>query len=209
VGLVCGWVAVQLSLPDSLGDVGSVSLPDVGGGEGDGEVGFTGFHGGDAGGGGSSDLFDAPVVPSGVSVRGGGGSGGGGGFGFDLGIDLDEGFWILLVLAVLVIIIAGAGGYLIWMAPEILPEIALECAVGAGLVRQLKDNGRRMGGPPAVEDVDSPGDCYGGGVLCWCFYPKHVPRRHTCAGGATLCGHAIRLNVSLQTRIARGASLSV
>ena len=39
----------------------------------------------------------------------------------------------------MVAVICGAGGYLIWMAPEILPEVALECAVGAGLVRQLKE----------------------------------------------------------------------
>lgn len=127
-------VAVQLSLPDSVADAGDLPLPDLGGAV-DGEAGFAGFHGGDAGGGGASDLFDAPVVST-----GGGGGGGGGGLDIDFSIDLDEGFWILLVLAVLVILIAGAGGYLIWMAPEILPEIALECAVGAGLVRQLKDS---------------------------------------------------------------------
>ena len=43
-----------------------------------------------------------------------------------------------LVLLVLVAIICMAGGYVIWMAPEILPDVALECAIGAGLVRQLR-----------------------------------------------------------------------
>jgi len=129
-------VAVQISLPHLDGnDVadGINMIPGGGGGGGGGNVGFTGFHGGDAGGGGASDLFDAPT-----SISTGGGGGGGGG-GFDLGIDLDEGIWILIVLAILVAIICGAGAYLIWMAPEILPEVALECAVGAGLVKQLKD----------------------------------------------------------------------
>lgn len=108
-----------------IGDIG-----DLGGGDA-AEVGFSGFHGGDSGGGGASDLFDSPVtVPS--------GGGGGGGFSLDLDLDLDEGFWILLVLALLVAIICMAGGYLIWMAPEILPDVALECAIGAGLVRQLR-----------------------------------------------------------------------
>ena len=91
------------------------------------EVGFSGFRGGGSGGGGASDTFDAPVIPS-----------NGGGSGFDLNVDLDEGIWVLLVLAVMVAIICMAGGYLIWMAPEILPDVALECAIGAGLVRQLK-----------------------------------------------------------------------
>ena len=122
-------VAVQLSLPDSLPDLENVPLPNIrGGGSG---AGFSGFHGGDAGGGGASDLFDSPMISSGD---------GGGGGGFDLDLDLDDGFWILLVLAVFVIIIAASGGYLIWMAPEILPEVAIECAIGAGLVRQLKDS---------------------------------------------------------------------
>lgn len=112
-----------------LGDIG-----DVGGGGGDvGEMAFSGFSGGDSGGGGASDLFDSPV-----SVSSGGGGGGGGGGSFDLSLDLDEGFWILIVLALLVAIICMAGGYLIWMAPEILPDVALECAIGAGLVRQLQ-----------------------------------------------------------------------
>ena len=117
-------VAVQLSLPREL-DAGADGVDLITGG---GDAGFSGFHGGDAGGAGASDLFDGPAISS---------SGGGGGF--DIGIDLDEGIWVLVVLAILVAIICGAGGYLIWMAPEILPEVALECAVGAGLVRQLKE----------------------------------------------------------------------
>jgi hypothetical protein len=119
-------VAVQLSLPGLRGDV--VEAADFLPGSISGEAGFAGFHGGDAGGGGASDLFDAPLSST----------SGGGAVDLDSGIDFDDGFWILLVLAVLIIIVAGAGGYLIWMAPEILPEVALECAVGAGLVRQLK-----------------------------------------------------------------------
>jgi len=39
---------------------------------------------------------------------------------------------------VLVLVICLAGGYLIWMAPEILPEVAIEAAIGAGLLRQVK-----------------------------------------------------------------------
>jgi hypothetical protein len=128
-------VAVTISLPD-LNGTGDIGIPDVPiGGKGIGYgPGFSGFSGGDSGGGGASDLFDAPAISS-----GGGGGGGGGGSSFDFSLDLDEGFWILLVLAVVVIVVAMAGGYLIWMAPEILPDVALECAIGAGLVKQLKD----------------------------------------------------------------------
>lgn len=124
-------VAVQLSLPrrwDGASDAIDL-IPGGPRGGGGGDVGFSGFHGGDAGGGGASDLFDAPAVST----------GGGGGGGFDIGIEIDEDIWILIVLAILVAVICGAGGYLIWMAPEILPEVALECAVGAGLVKQLKE----------------------------------------------------------------------
>jgi len=125
-------VAVTISLPD-LNGTGDVGLSTFGGGGAEGQAGFAGFAGGGSGGGGASHLFDAPAVFS------GGGGGGGGGGGFDFSLDLDEGFWILLVLAVVVIVVAMAGGYLIWMAPEILPDVALECAIGAGLVKQLKD----------------------------------------------------------------------
>jgi hypothetical protein len=90
-------------------------------------TGFQRFHGGSSGGGGASGLFDAPSLPS-VSMP-------------DLDIDLDEGFWIVLVLAVLVVVLCCAGGYLIYMAPEILPEVALEAAIGAGLLRHVKDEG--------------------------------------------------------------------
>jgi len=128
-------VAVRVEFPDGSldtgADVADLALPRMGGGAPQ----FHSFHGGDAGGAGASDLFDSPVVSS-----GGGGSSSGGGGGFSLDIDVDEGIWIVLVLAVLVIVIAGAGGYLIWMAPEILPEVALECAIGAGLVKQLREN---------------------------------------------------------------------
>lgn len=124
-------VAVQLSLPrhSDPGVDGALDLIPGGGG---GNAGFSGFHGGDSGGAGASDLFDGPILTS------SGGGGGSSGSDWSLDLDLDEGIWILAVLAILVAVICGAGVYLIWMAPEILPEVALECAIGAGLVRQLK-----------------------------------------------------------------------
>ncbi|MBM3764892.1 MAG: hypothetical protein FJW32_05835 [Acidobacteria bacterium] len=123
-GLVRLWVWYAAGVAPRVGDVdfdpGDLTL---GRGGEPPPVAFSGFHGGDAGGGGASDLFDAPV---------------GGGIDLNVDLDLDEGFWILLVLAVLVLVICLAGGYLIWMAPEILPEVAIEAAIGAGLLRQVK-----------------------------------------------------------------------
>jgi hypothetical protein len=114
-------VALQLRLLQDVDVSNGVDFIPGPGGGGSVDVGFTGFHGGDAGGGGASSSFDAPDVS------------------LDLSIDVDEGIWILVVLAILLAVICGAGGYLIWMAPEILPEVALECAIGAGLVKQLKE----------------------------------------------------------------------
>ncbi len=127
-GLVRLWVWYAAGIAPRVGDIHLDNAADAaellpGRGGGAPHVAFSGFHGGDADGGGASDLFDAPTVPGG---------------GIDLSIDLDEGFWILLVLAVLVLVICLAGGYLIWMAPEILPEVAIETAIGAGLLRQVK-----------------------------------------------------------------------
>src|SRR5260221_10374694 len=86
------------------------------------------FEGGDSGGAGASDAFD--VVASADS--GGGGSGG--------GLDFDGGgdeFWVLVVIAVVLAVICGAGAYVIFAAPQILPEVALEAALGAGMLKKL------------------------------------------------------------------------
>lgn len=93
---------------------------------------FGGFGGGSSGGGGASANWDAAVAPEAPS------SGGGGSWLPDLDIDLEDGFWILLVLALLVAVILGAGAYLIYVAPELLPEAGLQLALGSGLIRVAK-----------------------------------------------------------------------
>jgi hypothetical protein len=55
--------------------------------------------------------------------------------GLDLG---DDGWWIILLLAVLVIILICAGGYLIWVAPDILTEAAWQVALAHGINRASK-----------------------------------------------------------------------
>lgn len=108
------------------------------------------FGGGDSGGAGASDSWgDASPQFAAAQVSGGGGDvsgaahagGGGGGFHFpslDLGFDLDDGFWILIVLGLLILVLACAGGYLIWAAPEILPDLALNTLLASTITGAAK-----------------------------------------------------------------------
>jgi hypothetical protein len=97
------------------------------------------FGGGDSGGAGASDLWDASASQlSSAPIPGGSG---GGGFHFpsiDLDIDFDDGFWILVVLGLLIVVLAGAGGYLIWAAPQILPDLALNALLASSLAGAAK-----------------------------------------------------------------------
>ena len=100
------------------------------------------FGGGDSGGAGASGVWDAsgPELPATPSPVGGGG-GGGGGFHFpsiDLNFDFDDGFWILLVLGLLILVLAGVGGYLIWAAPHILPDLALNALFASSITGAAK-----------------------------------------------------------------------
>ena len=49
--------------------------------------------------------------------------------------DFDEGGWILIVLGILLAVIFGAGAYLIYIAPEMLPEVALQVVMASTLKR--------------------------------------------------------------------------
>lgn len=85
-------------------------------------------------GGGWSSWMGAPG-------RRGKSSGGSGwsGPGWDWNIDSDEGMWILLALAAVVLVVCGAGAYLIWAAPEILPEIAVSALLASSLKRRARE----------------------------------------------------------------------
>lgn len=97
------------------------------------------FGGGDSGGAGASGSWDAsgpelPATPTSVG-------GGGGGFHFpsiDLDFDCDDGFWILIVLGLLILVLASVGGYLIWAAPQILPDLALNGLFASSLTGAAK-----------------------------------------------------------------------
>ncbi|MGC4054653.1 MAG: hypothetical protein QM757_37865 [Paludibaculum sp.] len=152
VGLTRLWVAyVLLDVPSkkqkgggwgSGFDVGNVDLPSwsgsFGGGNGGGSTSMS-FGGGDSGGGGASDVWGA--ADSGASSVTTSGGGGGHGFSFpslDLSIDLDDGIWIIVLLALLVLVLFGAGGYLIYAAPQILPDIALNALLASCLTGAAK-----------------------------------------------------------------------
>jgi hypothetical protein len=94
------------------------------------------FGGGDSGGGGASDLWDAsagntPAIPAPSHS---------GGFSLpDLDLDLDDDGWFVLVLLLaLVLCIFCAGGYLVYNAPQILPEAACQAVLATALTRLSK-----------------------------------------------------------------------
>jgi len=128
---VSHWGSPDLSLAD---------VPDLSGGGGfggGGGSGFPGFGGGDSGGGGASAAWVEGPATADVGT-----SSGGSGSSFSLpSLDLDlgdDGWWIILLLAIFIIIIICAGGYLIWMAPDILPEAAWQVALASGINRVVK-----------------------------------------------------------------------
>jgi hypothetical protein len=101
------------------------------------------FGGGDSGGGGASSSWDG----SGSVDISPASSGGGGGSWFpslDLSIDLDDGIWILVALAALVAVVFGAGAYLVYAAPNILPDVALNALLAScltGAARRAETRG--------------------------------------------------------------------
>ena len=120
--------AVKTSL-DGLDLDGNIDV-DFGGGSPGGGGGFGGFGGGDSGGAGASNSWEgeapAPSSTSGWLPK------------LDFDCDLDDGWWILLLLAALVFAILGAGGYLIYAAPHILPDAAAQVVLATTLTRISK-----------------------------------------------------------------------
>lgn len=98
------------------------------------------FGGGTSGGAGASDAWDdsaaANIAPRSAGSALGSKSGGSkfGGCDIDLG---DDGM-ILVLLAALVLSIVVAGGYLIYVAPNLLPEAAWQALLASSLTRVSK-----------------------------------------------------------------------
>jgi hypothetical protein len=157
LGLIRVWLwyvsaRKQAALRTGTFDVGNLlNLPGSGGGGGSGSASLSdsvSFGGGSSGGGGASDVWDEPVPAGFVDAApapssGGGGGGGWGGLNLDLDLDGD-GIMILILLAVLILGIVFAGGYLIYAAPEILPEAAWQFALAGALHKATKQKGDWM-----------------------------------------------------------------
>jgi hypothetical protein len=105
---------------------------------------------GSAGGSDALELADGDIA-DGVymavrSARGGGGVGGGGGDGEggssfslgDLGDAGDEGGIVLVALAVVLVIVFGSSLYLIWEAPAMLGEAAVQMMLATSLTRATR-----------------------------------------------------------------------
>jgi len=108
-----------------------------GGGSGGG---FRGFGGGSSGGGGASGSWETDAPPALVSGPAPAPAPSGSSSWFPkLDIDFDgDGWLVLLLLAALVLAIVGAGGYLVYAAPQILPEAAGQALLATTLTRISK-----------------------------------------------------------------------
>lgn len=136
------WYVARSPFRTSSGPDVSGSLDDIGiGGSGGGGSPKVSFGGGSSGGAGASDSWDSPVSSAVVPQSSSGSSSGsrwfsGGGKGFDL--DFDDDGVVLILIAVLVLGIVCAGGYLIYVAPNLLPECAFQAVLASTLTRVTK-----------------------------------------------------------------------
>ena len=137
-----GFDLTDLPTPDSL------PLPSMRGG---GKVAARAFSGGRSGGAGASASFDSNTVSTAASSGGKGG-------GFSLDLDGDDLFWLIVAL---VAAFAGAAAvaYVIYIAPTLMAEAAVNAAVAGKVYRGLqrresphwtRDMLRRTGLPAAV-----------------------------------------------------------
>ncbi len=93
------------------------------------------FAGGDFGGAGASDTWDEPVHAAVVPTQSASsGSKTGSKFSFDLGDDAA----VLVLAGLLIVSICCVGGYLIYVAPDILPEAAWQAVLASAFARASK-----------------------------------------------------------------------
>jgi len=108
-------------------------------GGGSGSSSSVSFGGGDSGGAGASDSWGGDLPAPQLAAQPAPSSSSGFHFpSIDLDIDFDDGIWILIALAILALVLACAGGYLIWAAPEILPDLALNALLAGSLTGAAK-----------------------------------------------------------------------
>ena len=138
LGLIRVWLAYVLSSAtggtgNTALDVLNIDVP-IPGGRSSGGSGFSGFGGGRAGGGGATDSWASAAEVRPLSSSGSSSSGSSWGDSFDL----DGDFMIIVVLIALVGAIIGSGGYLIYVAPQILPDLAVNAFLASYVARAAK-----------------------------------------------------------------------
>ncbi len=149
--LIRVWIwYVALRHPVWARSSGRTSDLDLGGWGGGGGVsgGVSGVRfggGGSSGGGGASDSWaeaDSPLPAPIAQV-----SSGHGGFfsNLDFGGSDDDGWLVMVLLIALVLAIFGAGGYLVFAAPQILPEAACQAILAPALLRVFKERASSRG----------------------------------------------------------------
>jgi hypothetical protein len=125
-------------------------LIDAGEGPSGSQPGFTSSHGGEfAGGGASGDFEDSSCGAGQISAtvtHQSTGSSSSSGVG---DIDLDEGWIVLVVLGILLALIFGVGAYIVYEAPAILSDAAVEALLATSLIKASK----RMDSPIWVGSV--------------------------------------------------------
>ena len=152
LGLVRVWlwyVSIRRGVVNRLGGLDGSGFTWGGGGGGGGGGSSVEFGGGASGGGGASDSWGDAASTEFVAVPGPApASGGGGGSWFpSLDFDLDgDGLFVLILLAVLILGIVFAGGYLVYAAPQILPEAAWQFALAGALKKASTEDGDWMPG---------------------------------------------------------------
>lgn len=149
LGLVRVWLwYVSIRRGAGFGSVdiegGGFSWGGSGGGAGSSPV---RFGGGSSGGAGASDSWGEPAESNFVALPAPSSGRGGGSWFPDLDLNLDgDGVWVLVLLAVLILGIVLAGGYLVYAAPEILPEAAWQFALAGALKKAASQDGEWMPG---------------------------------------------------------------
>jgi hypothetical protein len=141
--LVRVWIwYVTLRRPVWAGSSSRTSDLDIGvwGGGGGGGGGGVRFGGGSSGGAGASDSWAEGDSSMPIPVAQA--SSGHGSFfsNLDLGGGDDDGWLVMVLLIALVLAIFGAGGYLVFAAPQILPEAACQAILAPALLRVSKEH---------------------------------------------------------------------
>jgi hypothetical protein len=122
-----------------------IEIDNIGGSGGSGSGGasgevFRGFGGGSSGGGGATGSWESDMPPALISEPAPAQVSSGSSSWFPkIDIDFDgDGGIVLILLAALVLAMVGAGGYLVYAAPQILPEAAGQALLAGALTRVSK-----------------------------------------------------------------------